>query len=127
MTSSFDVLLKYIIDLIKPECPPLWRSIETADPSFQNHVACMKGYEVILQKAGYTVKVGTSLQFPDAVQDPDKAKLSVLAAELLMSRVEVEQMGTKITLEDLSVETTGMSMLSLTHNLIIIAITGVSL
>ena len=31
-----------------------------------------------------------------------------------MARVEVEQMGTKITLEDLSVETTGMLMLSLT-------------
>ena len=48
ITSSFDVLLKYAINLMKPECPPLWRSIETANPSFQNHVACMKGYEVIL-------------------------------------------------------------------------------
>ena len=52
----------------------------------------MKGYEGILQIAGYTKKEGASLQFPDAIQEPDKAKLSVLAAELLMARVEIEQM-----------------------------------
>ena len=52
----------------------------------------MKGYEEILQIAGYTEKVGTSLQFPEDVHEPDKAKLSILAAELLMAKLEVEQM-----------------------------------
>ena len=52
----------------------------------------MEGYEEILQIAGYTVKKGTLLMFPDSVQEPDKAKLSVLAAELLMAKLDVEQM-----------------------------------
>lgn len=51
----------------------------------------MKGYEEILQSAGYTVKEGASLRFPEDVQEPDKEKLFVLAAELLIARVEVEQ------------------------------------
>ena len=52
----------------------------------------MKGYEEILQTAGYTEKEDNSLGFPDHVQEPDKAKVSVLAAELLMAKLEVEQM-----------------------------------
>ena len=52
----------------------------------------MKGYEEILQTAGYTEKEDNSLSFPDHVQEPDKAKVSVLAAELLMAKLEVEQM-----------------------------------
>ena len=90
MISSFTVLLEYVTDLLKPERPPLWRSIETADPIFKSHIACMKGYEDILRTAGYTEKKETFLQFPDTIQEPNKAKLSVLAAELLMARVEVE-------------------------------------
>lgn len=92
LISSFGVLLEYITDLIKPEHSPVWRSIETATPTFKNHVICVKGYEEILQIAGYTVKKGTSLMFPGDVQEPDQAKLCVLAAELLMAKLEVEQM-----------------------------------
>ena len=55
-------------------------------------MACMKGYEDILRTAGYTEKDENSLQFPDHVQEPDKTKLYVIAAELLMARLEVDQM-----------------------------------
>ena len=47
----------------------------------------MKGYESILQIAGY--KEDSSME---EVLEPDKGKLSVLAAELLMAKLEVEQM-----------------------------------
>ena len=47
----------------------------------------MKGYESILQIAGY--KEDSSME---DVLEPDKGKLSVLAAELLMAKLEVEQM-----------------------------------
>ena len=49
----------------------------------------MKGYENILEIAGYKEKQDSSLEH---VEIPDKAKLSVLAAELLMAKLELEQM-----------------------------------
>lgn len=55
-------------------------------------MACMKGYEDILRTAGYTERDENSLQFPDHVLEPDKTKLYVIAAELLMARLEVDQM-----------------------------------
>ena len=52
----------------------------------------MRGYEDILKTAGYTEKKEDSLQFPESVQEPDKQKLYVIAAELLMARLEVDNM-----------------------------------
>ena len=49
----------------------------------------MKGHEEIIQIIGYTENKGTALCFPDSVQEPDKARLCVLAAELLMAKLEV--------------------------------------
>ena len=48
----------------------------------------MKGCENILEIAGYKEKQDSSMEH---VQIPDKAKLSVLAAELLTAKLEVEQ------------------------------------
>ena len=92
MTSAYDLLLKFVINLLKPNRPPVWRSIKTNNTAFKARVACMKGYEDILRTAGYTEKDENSLQFPDHVQEPDKTKLYVIAAELLMARLEVDQM-----------------------------------
>ena len=92
MTSAYDLLLKFVINLLKPNRPSVWRSIKTNTPAFLARVACMRGYEDILKTAGYTEKDENSLQFPDSVQEPDKTKLYVIAAELLMARLEVEQM-----------------------------------
>ena len=92
MTSAYDLLLKFVINLLKPNRPPVWRSIKTNNSAFKARVACMQGYEDILRTAGYTEKDENSLQFPDSVQEPDKTKLYVIAAELLMARLEVEQM-----------------------------------
>ena len=55
-------------------------------------MACMRGYEDILKTAGYTEKKEDSLQFPESIQEPDKQKLYVIAAELLMARLEVDRM-----------------------------------
>ena len=96
MTLSLDGLLKYTINLIIPKRPSNWRSINTANTFFKNHnVAYMKGHEKILRTAGYSEKEGFSLKFPDTVQEPDQAQLSILAAELLMARLEVEQMSSE--------------------------------
>ena len=109
MISSFEALHEYVTDLMKPECSPLWHSIDTANHTFKDRVACMKGYEGILKLAGYTEKDGASLRFPDAAQEPDKVKLSTLADELLMVKLEVEQMKDKGT--KLSAAAIGMLML----------------
>ena len=91
LITAFDGLLKYMTNLILPKRPLKWRSINTANTSFMRHVASMKGYEEILRTAGYTEKDGNSLTFPESVEEPDQAKLSVLAAELLMAKLEVKQ------------------------------------
>ena len=52
----------------------------------------MRGYEDILKMIGYTEKKEDSLQFPESVQEPDKQKLYIISAELLMARLEVERM-----------------------------------
>jgi hypothetical protein len=92
MTSAYDLLLKFVINLLKPNRPPVWRSIKTNNTAFRARVACMRGYEDILKTAGYTEKKEDSLQFPESVQEPDKQKLYVIAAELLMARLEVDKM-----------------------------------
>ena len=53
----------------------------------------MKGYESILQIAGYDEDSSM-----EDVLEPDKGKLSVLAAELLMAKLEVEQMNKAATI-----------------------------
>jgi hypothetical protein len=77
MITSYDLLLKLVTNLIKPERP---------NPSFKE-VLLMKGYKNILQIIGY--KEDSSM---DDVLEPDKRKLSVLAAELLMAKLEIDQM-----------------------------------
>ena len=96
MTSAYDLLLKFVINLLKPNRPPVWRSIKTNNTAFKARVACMKGYADILRTAGYTERDENSLQFPEHVQEPDKTKLYVIAAELLMARLEVDQMNNAI-------------------------------
>ena len=55
----------------------------------------MKGYEEILKTADYTERKETRLRFPDYIHIPDKAKVTELATELLMAKLEVEQMNSK--------------------------------
>ena len=92
MISAFDLLLKYVINLLKPIRPLLWRSINTSSSAFKARVACMKGYGHILRTIGYTEWDGTCLKFPDHVLEPDSTKLYTLISELLMAKIEVEQL-----------------------------------
>ena len=92
MTSAFDLLLKFVINLLKPNRPPVWRSIKTDNTAFRARVACMKGHKDILRQMGYTESEQNSLQFPEYVLEPDKPKLYIIAAELLMAKLEVEQL-----------------------------------
>jgi hypothetical protein len=92
MVSAFDLLLKFVINLLKPNRPPVWRSIKTDNTAFRARVARMKGHEDILRLIGYTELGENSLQFPEYVPEPEKPKLYVMAAELLMAKLEVEQL-----------------------------------
>ena len=92
MTSAYDLLLKYVINLLKPKRPQVWRSIKTNNAAFKARVACMEGSISILRKVGYTEDGENSLQFPEDVQEPNKEKLFSIAAELLMAKLEVETM-----------------------------------
>ena len=92
MISAFDLLLKFSINLLKPNRPQVWRSIRTDNAAFRARVACMKGHEEILRQIGYTELREKTLQFPEYVLEPDKPKLCVVAAELLIAKLEVEQL-----------------------------------
>lgn len=52
----------------------------------------MNGAEEILKLAGYEEERENSICFPDSVEEPDKARLAIIAAELLMAKLEVEQL-----------------------------------
>ena len=92
MTLSLDGLLKYTINLIIPKRPTKWHCINIANTALRSLVAGMMGCEEILQTAGYTEKEGTHIEFPEHIQEPDKTKLTILAAELLMAKLQVERM-----------------------------------
>ena len=97
MTSVFDSLLKYITNLLKSKRPSAWRSIKTNIAWFENRVDCVKGARDILKMAGYCVETEEALEFPPEVYEPNKEKLCVLAAELLMAKLEAEMLSSNDT------------------------------
>ena len=92
MTSAYDLLLKYVINLLKPKRPQVWRSIKTNNTAFRARVDCMEGSRDILKAIGYSEVTQTSMQFPEDVEEPDHERLRTFSAELLMAKLEVEQM-----------------------------------
>ena len=55
-------------------------------------VDCMIGAREILREMGYTETGEDHIRFPDEVEDPHRAKLLVISAELLMAKLEVEDL-----------------------------------
>ncbi len=92
MAGAYDTLLNYALNLMKTNLPPNWRSIKTSNVFFQTHVACIKGALEILMIMGYTSNMGSFIRFPPEVALPDPERLSMVAAELLMAKFEVEKM-----------------------------------
>ena len=90
IAQACDLLLKYVINLLKPKRPQVWRSIKITNSHFCARVDCMVGAREILQKIGYSETLESAMQFPDHVREPDKEKLKVIAAELLMAKLEAE-------------------------------------
>ena len=91
IAQACDLLLKYVINLLKPKRPQVWRSIKTTNSHFGARVDCMVGARRILTEIGYSEDKSTAMQFPDSVEEPDKPKLHIIAAELLMAKLEVEE------------------------------------
>ena len=90
MTSAYDLLLKYAVNLLKKKRPQVWRSIKTNNTAFKARVACMEGAYDILNEIGYSQKLENSIQFPQGAASPDMARLCLIAPELLMAKLEVE-------------------------------------
>ena len=91
MASVFDYLIKYAVNLIKPQRHPQWRAITTSKETFRTSVDCMKGARDILSALGYTHLTQNTMEFEKDVQDPDRNKIAYLATELLMCKLEVEK------------------------------------
>ena len=90
IAQACDLLLKYVVNLLKPRRPQVWRSIKVTNSHFCARVDCMVGARDILEKIGYSESLPTAMQFPDSVKEPDREKLQVIAAELLMAKLEAE-------------------------------------
>jgi len=95
MTSAYDLLLKYVINLMKPRRPQVWRSIKTNNTAFRARVSCMEGAKEILSNVGYSVVTETAMQFPEHITEPNRALLEAIAAELLMAKLEVDEKNTQ--------------------------------
>jgi len=95
MTSAYDLLLKYVINLMKPRRPHCWRSIKTNNLAFRARVACMDGGKDILKTIGYSVVTETAIEFPESTNEPNRKLLEAVAAELLMAKLEVDEMNTQ--------------------------------
>ena len=91
MTSAYDLLLKYVINLMKPRRPQVWRSIKTNNTAFRARVSCMEGAKEILRTVGYSIVTETAMQFPEHITEPNRTLLEAIAAELLMAKLEVDE------------------------------------
>ena len=91
MVTAFDLLLKYATNLLGSKRPPKWRTIAVNSGNFKARIDCMNGARDILKLIGYCEETQTSMNFPEAVPEPDRWKVSSIAAELLMAKVGVEQ------------------------------------
>ena len=92
MATAFDLLLKYATNLLSSKRPHKWRTILVNTGHFKARIDCMNGAREVLKLIGYSEDTQTSMTFPDAVLEPDRQKVSLIAAELLMAKVGVEQM-----------------------------------
>lgn len=95
MKVAYSFLLKYAINLLKPDRPRSWRSIQTTTTFFKACVASMKGATDILKEIGYTKETQTALDFPSDVNHPNLEQVSAVAAEILMAKLEIERMRRK--------------------------------
>jgi hypothetical protein len=92
IAGSCDHLLNYAIDLLKTsKWPRVWRTIKTNKHKFHVHVTDgMIGARDILEKMGYSETLPTAIKFPDHAKEPDREKVRVIAAELLMGKLEAQ-------------------------------------
>ena len=87
LNKALNLILQYVTDLLSPDLPPNWWSLSTKNPSFAFRLKTVSGAEEVFKLAGYTIRYGDFLLFPENKRDtPDKQKLAVLATEILLAR-----------------------------------------
>lgn len=92
LVTAFDLLLRYTTNLLKPKLPNLWRTIPVTSGTFKARVDCMKGARDILKLIGYTIQTETAVKFPDEQLEPDRNRLVEVAAEILLAKMETEEL-----------------------------------
>ena len=90
LSSALESIQKYITNLLRPKRPAVWRSIKTDSPWFSTHVGCIQGAREVIKLIGYSEERGSSLEFPSHVSEPNKERLYLLMAELVMAKEEVD-------------------------------------
>lgn len=90
MSSAFDILEKYAVNLLKPNRPQYWRQIKYSNGVFQARVDCMAGARDILKQMGYSEEHLNGLAFPEVVDEPNVDQVSRVATDLLLARIEVD-------------------------------------
>lgn len=113
IAQACDLLLKYVINLLKPRRPQVWRSIKTTNSHFCARVDCMVGARDILIQIGYSeTQSPSAMQFPEHVKEPNKEKLHIIAAELLMAKLEAESLANSPISRQSSTSSTGSQQAS---------------
>ena len=87
LNKALNLILQYVTDLLSPDLPPNWWSLSTKNPSFAFRLKNVSGAEEVFKLAGYTMRYGDFLLFPENKREaPDKPKLAELATEILLAR-----------------------------------------
>ena len=55
----------------------------------------MEGAKDILKTVGFSVVTETAMEFPESTNEPNRNLLEAVAAELLMAKLEVDEMNTQ--------------------------------
>ena len=89
---AFELLLKYLTNLLSERLPQNWWSINAKLPQFVHRIGNVNGAKEVLKTAGYCVEEVGTLSFPeDKRKMPDRELLSVVSAELLIAKAECER------------------------------------
>ncbi|XP_036377331.1 E3 ubiquitin-protein ligase RNF31-like [Megalops cyprinoides] len=90
LLTALNILEKYGCNLTNPNRPKYWRSVKHNNPVFRTTVDAIKGGRDVLCLYGYTNQQPDGLSFPDDVTDPDVAKVSKVAVEVMSLRIELD-------------------------------------
>ncbi|XP_056381843.1 E3 ubiquitin-protein ligase RNF31 [Hyla sarda] len=87
--NALNILEKYGKNLLSLHRPKFWRIVKFNNPVFKSTVDAINGGRHVLSLYGYTQSLPDGLSFPDAMQEPDTAKVAAVTADVIILHREL--------------------------------------